>query len=148
MPRSARLDVPDVLQHMMARGIDGYDIFQDERDREAFLERLAAVVEWARADLLAWCLMSNHFHLLIRPRGELLAPIMRRLMTGYAVWHNRRHRIAEQVSTPSQELGRGLAPVSRRHGQARRCSNRFASRSQNFKTCRRAFVPLLSRNHL
>ncbi len=92
MPRSARLDVPGVLQHVMARGIDGYDIFQDERDREAFLERLAAVVEWARAELLAWCLMSNHFHLLMRPRGELLAPIMRRLMTGYAVWHNRRHR--------------------------------------------------------
>ncbi len=92
MPRSARLDVPEVLQHVMARGIDGYDIFQDEGDREAFLERLAAVVEWARADLLAWCLMSNHFHLLMRPRDVLLAPIMRRLMTGYAVWHNRRHR--------------------------------------------------------
>ncbi|WP_025321392.1 transposase [Deferrisoma camini] len=92
MPRSARLDVPGVLQHVMARGIDGYDIFQDEKDRETFLERLAAVVEWARADLLAWCLMSNHFHLLIRPHEVLLAPIMRRLMTGYAVWHNRRHQ--------------------------------------------------------
>ncbi|WP_169709391.1 transposase [Deferrisoma camini] len=68
----------------MARGIDGYAIFRDERDREAFLERLAGVVERARADLLAWCLMSNHFHLLVRPREVLLAPMMRRLMTGYA----------------------------------------------------------------
>ncbi|WP_025321168.1 transposase [Deferrisoma camini] len=91
MPRTARLDVLGVLQHVMARGIDGYAIFQDERDRKAFLERLAGVVEWARADLLAWCLMSNHFHLLVRPREVLLAPMMRRLMTGYAVWHNRRH---------------------------------------------------------
>ena len=61
--------MPDVLQHVMGRGIDGYDIFQDERDREAFLERLAGVVEWAHADLLAWCLMSNHFPESVSPPG-------------------------------------------------------------------------------
>jgi putative transposase len=91
MPRSARLDVPDVLQHVMARGIEGRDIFRDKKDREAFLKRLSDLVTKGNAQLLAWCLMPNHFHLLLRTHGMSLATMMRRLMTGYAVWHNRRH---------------------------------------------------------
>ena len=91
MPRSARLDVPDVLQHVMARGIEGRDIFRDKKDREAFLKRLSDLVTKGNIQLLAWCLMPNHFHLLLRTHGMSLATMMRRLMTGYAVWHNRRH---------------------------------------------------------
>lgn len=91
MPRSARIDVPDVLQHVMARGIEGRDIFRDKKDREAFLKRLSDLVTKGNVQLLAWCLMPNHFHLLLRTHGMSLATMMRRLMTGYAVWHNRRH---------------------------------------------------------
>ncbi len=91
MPRRARLDVPYVLQHVMARGIEGREIFQDSPDRKEFLRRLSEVVAGERAQLFAWCLMPNHYHLLLRPRQLLLSTIMRRLMTGYAVWHNRRH---------------------------------------------------------
>jgi REP element-mobilizing transposase RayT len=91
MPRTARLDVPDVLQHVMARGIEGRDIFHDTKDREAFLKRLSNLVTKGNVQLLAWCLMPNHFHLLLRTHGMSLATMMRRLMTGYAVWHNRRH---------------------------------------------------------
>jgi putative transposase len=91
MPRTARLDVPDVLQHVMARGIEGRDIFRDKKDRQAFLNRLSDLVTKGNVQLLAWCLMPNHFHLLIRTHGMSLATMMRRLMTGYAVWHNRRH---------------------------------------------------------
>jgi putative transposase len=91
MPRTTRLDVPDVLQHVMARGIEGRDIFRDKKDREAFLKRLSDLVTKGNIQLLAWCLMPNHFHLLLRTHGMSLATMMRRLMTGYAVWHNRRH---------------------------------------------------------
>jgi putative transposase len=91
MPRSARLDVPDVLQHVMARGIEGRDIFRDAKDKQAFLKRLSDLVTKGNVQLLAWCLMPNHFHLLLRTHGMSLATMMRRLMTGYAVWHNRRH---------------------------------------------------------
>ncbi len=91
MPRGARLDVLGVVQHVMARGIEGREIFRDERDREAFLKRLAGVVVAGGAELLAWSLMSNHFHLVIRPQKLYLKDLMRRLMTGYAGWHNRRH---------------------------------------------------------
>ena len=91
MPRGARLDVPNVLHHVMARGIEGQDIFRDTRDYNEFLRRLSEVVTEGRVKLFAWCLLSNHFHLLVRPRVMLLSTMMRRLMTGYAVWHNRRH---------------------------------------------------------
>ena len=91
MPRSARLDVPNVLQHVMARGIEGREIFRDKRDREEFLRRLSEVMIKGKGQLFAWSLISNHFHLLLRPRGMPLATMMRRLLTGYAVWHNRRH---------------------------------------------------------
>ena len=91
MPRGARLDVPNVLHHVMARGIEGQDIFRDTRDLSEFLHRLSQVVTEGKVQLFAWCLMPNHFHFLVRPRVMLLSTMMRRLMTGYAVWHNRRH---------------------------------------------------------
>jgi REP element-mobilizing transposase RayT len=75
----------------MARGIEGQDIFRDTRDRNEFLRRLSQVVIEGKIELFAWCLLPNHFHLLVRPRVMLLSTMMRRLMTGYAVWHNRRY---------------------------------------------------------
>jgi REP element-mobilizing transposase RayT len=91
MPRAARLDVLGVVQHVMARGIERRDIFNDAQDREAFLERLANVVTSGGAQLLGWSLLSNHFHLVLRPQKLCLKDLMRRLMTGYAGWYNRRH---------------------------------------------------------
>jgi REP element-mobilizing transposase RayT len=79
------------MHHVMARGIDGTDVFRDRRDYEWFLERLGELVTEAKARLYAWCLMPNHFHLFVRPEALPLAWIMRRLMTGHAVRHNLRH---------------------------------------------------------
>ncbi|CAB5153284.1 hypothetical protein D3OALGB2SA_4938 [Olavius algarvensis associated proteobacterium Delta 3] len=92
MPRQARLDIPGVLQHIMARGIEKRDIFRDHRDRQVFLEKLSTVILEGRAKLYAWALMPNHFHLLLRPLETSMADMMRRLMTGYSVWHNKRHQ--------------------------------------------------------
>jgi putative transposase len=93
MPRQARLDVPGLVHHVMARGIEGRDIFRDDEDRERFLARLAEGVERPGGPrLYAWALMSNHFHLLLRAGEGLLSPMMRRLMTGHAVFYNLRHR--------------------------------------------------------
>lgn len=92
MPRSARLDFLDVVQHVMARGIEGSTIFHNNADRKEFLRRLSDVVIDGQAELFAWSLMSNHYHILLRPRVKSLAAMMRRLNTGYAVWHNREHR--------------------------------------------------------
>lgn len=93
MPRQARLDIPGLIHHVMARGIEGRDIFLDEADRESFLKRLSEVVcRPGGPRLYAWACMSNHFHMLLRPGEDRLSLVMRRLMTGHAVTYNKRHK--------------------------------------------------------
>jgi len=94
MPRQARLDAPGVLQHVMARGIERRKIFWDDKDRSSFLERLAVILEETQTQCYAWTLIPNHFHLLLRTGPTPLSKVMRRLMTGYAVTFNLRHRRA------------------------------------------------------
>lgn len=91
MPRAARLDVPDLLQHVIVRGVNRCGIFVDDKDRQVFLDRLSLLLGETQTECLAWALMSNHFHLLLRPRQNRLAHVMRRLLTGYALYFNRRH---------------------------------------------------------
>lgn len=76
---------------MVARGIEGREIFRDKKEREEFLRWLSEELIKGKGQLFAWSLISNHFHLLLRPRGMPLATMMRCLLTGYAVWYNRRH---------------------------------------------------------
>ena len=94
MPRQARLDAPGVLQHVMARGIERRKIFRDDKDRASFLERLAVILEETQTQCYAWALIPNHFHFLLRTGQTPLSTVMRRLMTGYAVTFNLRHRRA------------------------------------------------------
>jgi putative transposase len=91
MPRSARLDLPGLLQHVMVRGIEKRNIFHEDKDREFFLERLSRLLQETETDCLAWSLMPNHLHLLLRPRRGKLAFLMRRLLTGYALHFNLRY---------------------------------------------------------
>jgi REP element-mobilizing transposase RayT len=91
MPRTARLDMPGVLQHVIVRGIEKRDIFLDDEDREFFVERISALLKETDVRCYAWSLMSNHFHLLLMPTRGALATFMRRLLTGYAVHFNRKH---------------------------------------------------------
>ncbi|MEA1991952.1 MAG: transposase [Thermodesulfobacteriota bacterium] len=92
MPRQARLDAPGLLQHVMARGIERRKIFWDDKDRSSFLERLAVILEKTQTQCYAWALIPNHFHLLLRTGQTPLSKVMRRLMTGYAVTFNKRHK--------------------------------------------------------
>ncbi len=91
MPRQPRLDLPGLLHHVIARGVDQCDIFTDAIDRKAFLARLSTLLVETDTDCFAWSLLSNHFHLVLRPNRERLAGLMRRLQTGHAVSFNRRH---------------------------------------------------------
>lgn len=65
MPRPPRRDFPGAWHHVMNRGADHRDIFEHDADRETFLDSLAEAVERAALEVHAYCLMSNHFHLLI-----------------------------------------------------------------------------------
>jgi len=57
----------------MARGIERTNIFRDDRDREAFVERLGELVAAGGATLYALCLLSHHFHLVLKPGERGLA---------------------------------------------------------------------------
>ena len=92
MPRQPRLDAPGLLQHVMARGIERRKIFLDDKDRTSFLERFAVILDETQTQCYAWALIPNHFHLLLRIGPTPLSKVMRRLMTGYAVTFNKRHK--------------------------------------------------------
>lgn len=93
MPRQARLDVPGLIHHVMARGIEEREIFRLNKERDAFVERLAEMAsEKGGPTVYAWTLMSNHFHLLIRPAEMHLSTLMQRLMTAHAINFNKRHK--------------------------------------------------------
>jgi REP element-mobilizing transposase RayT len=92
MPRSARLDAPGCLHHVIVRGIERRTIFVDDSDRTDLLNRLAALVDRTHVEVLAWALLDNHFHLLLRSASAPLYDVMRCLNTGYAVRFNRRHK--------------------------------------------------------
>jgi putative transposase len=92
MPRQPRLDAPGLVHHVMARGIERREIFRDDRDRTTFVDTLGEVVSDSGARVYAWCLLSNHFHLVLKSGERPLAWIMRRLMTGHAVRYNLRHK--------------------------------------------------------
>ena len=87
MPRQARLDVPGVLQHVIARGIERGNIFREDMDRQRFVARFSALLVETGAECFAWALAPNHFHLL-RTTQPPLSSFMRRLMTGHAVTFN------------------------------------------------------------
>jgi len=91
MPRQARIDAPDAVQHIIVRGIERRRIFRDDADRDAFLVRLGAILRAAATPCYAWALLPNHVHLLLRTGQTPLATVMRELLTGYAVTFNHRH---------------------------------------------------------
>ncbi len=92
MPRIARLDTPGLLHHVMIRGIERRKIFDDDKDRENFIERLSILLPETKTQCYAWSFLSNHAHFLLRSGPAGIAVLMRRLLTGYAVSYNRRHR--------------------------------------------------------
>ena len=91
MPRKARIDAPGALHHIMARGIEGRPIFQNDHDRKDFVKRLAFIIEETETQCLAWALIPNHFHLLLKTGAVPIARLMLRLLTGYAGSYNLRH---------------------------------------------------------
>ncbi len=92
MPRQTRIDAPGALHHIIARGIERRKIFKDNTDRSDFLDRLGKVLSETGTECFAWALIPNHFHILLRTGAVPVANVMLRLLTGYAVAFNLRHK--------------------------------------------------------
>ncbi len=61
MPRQSRIDAPGALHHVMIRGIERREIFQDDKDRDSFLDRLGGILLESSTPCYAWSLLSNHY---------------------------------------------------------------------------------------
>ena len=92
MPRQARIDYPGALHHVIVRGIEGKYILKEEYDKKELYTRLKDVLEKSNLQIYAWSMMSNHFHLAVQTGKTSLSVFMRRLLTGYAVNYNKRHK--------------------------------------------------------
>lgn len=91
MARTPRRRAESDIYHVVARGVGRQIIFEDNVDRRRFLALLKERLTDTEGALLAWCLMDNHFHLLLRIPLEELSKTMRSLQTAYALFFNRRH---------------------------------------------------------
>ena len=67
-------------------------IFFDEGDYKDFLNRLGKLIIETGTKCYAWALMPNHFHLLLKTGDKPISKMMQRLLTGYAITFNRKHR--------------------------------------------------------
>ena len=92
MPRIARVVVPGVLHHVTQRGNNRQDVFLTNRDREEYLDLLRQKARQCGLQVLGYCLMTNHIHLLVRPDyAESLAEVLGRTHFSYAQRFNRDH---------------------------------------------------------
>jgi len=92
MARPLRLEFPGAVYHLTARGNARQGIFEDDGDRRRFLDLLSREVQQQGWRCYAYCLMDNHYHLLVETPDGNLAGGMRRLNGAYTQAFNHRHR--------------------------------------------------------
>ena len=89
--RAARRVSESDIYHVMSRGAGRQLIFEDDEDRERCLSLLGTHLERTPGKMLAWCFMENHLHLLLCIPCDDLSMFMRRFLSDYALYFNRRH---------------------------------------------------------
>ena len=93
MARSPRLFIPDAIYHVYCRTARGEMVFSKPDEAHEFVEVVADIKKLHAFEVLAWCLMGNHYHLVIRTRSIPLWRSMARIQSRVARGHNRRRRI-------------------------------------------------------
>lgn len=93
MARKLRIEYPGAIYHVMNRGDRREPIFKDDKDRQCFLDTLGEACGKTQWQVHAWCLMPNHFHLVVEtPHANLVAG-MKWLLATYTSRFNRRHKL-------------------------------------------------------
>ena len=92
MPRTAREKSNSGIYHIMLRGINKQNIFEEAEDYGKMLELIRGSKELGGVTLYGFCLMSNHVHLLLKEGKEPLETTMKRIGSKYAVWFNTKYQ--------------------------------------------------------
>src|SRR4051794_37118563 len=97
MPRPLRPIAEGLIYHVINRGNNRQDVFRKEADLRAFLQALADLKERRPFELYGYCLLSNHFHLLIRPRESTISRIVQSLLVSHTQRYHKHHRSGGHV---------------------------------------------------
>lgn len=92
MARQLRIEYPDAYYHVTARGNEQKEIFKSEKDRGKFLSYLESAVKRYGAVIHVWCLMSNHYHLLVETPLGNLSQIMQHINGAYTNYFNTKRK--------------------------------------------------------
>lgn len=88
MARPLRIEYPGAYYHVTSRGNEQKDVFKSQKDREKFLSYLESATKRYDALIHAYCLMGNHYHLLLETPAGNLAEIMRHINGAYTTYFN------------------------------------------------------------
>ncbi len=91
MARPLRIEFPGAVYHVTARGDRREPIFVDDQDRDALLNIVGQALARFDAEILAYCLMGNHYHFVLHTRQANLSLLMRQINGVYTQAFNRRH---------------------------------------------------------
>ena len=91
MPRRAREKSSTGIYHVVIRGINRQIIFEDNEDYEIFIQTIREYKEICEYEIYAYCLMSNHIHLLIKEGKEELGIVFRRIGARFVYWYNSKY---------------------------------------------------------
>jgi putative transposase len=92
MPRDARVKSRTGIYHIMLRGANRQEIFHDDEDCIKFLDIIEKYKMKSEVEVYAWCLMSNHIHLLIREGNEDISITMKRIGVSFVWFYNWKYR--------------------------------------------------------
>jgi putative transposase len=93
MAQKLGVEYDGAIYHIMSRGDLHEPIFRDDRDRVRFLDTLAESCEKIDWQVHAWCLMPNHFHLVVETPSPNLVEGMKWFLGTYTGRFNRRHKV-------------------------------------------------------
>jgi putative transposase len=98
MPRLARGLVDGFVYHVINRGNGRQEVFHEDKEYEAFIDLMAEAKTMYEVKVLAYCLMPNHFHMLLQPeKAEDMSKWMQWLMTSHVRKHHRIHKTSGHV---------------------------------------------------
>jgi REP element-mobilizing transposase RayT len=139
MARPTRIEYPGAVYHVICRGNNRQAIYRDDQDRRRYLEKLSYYCQDKKVDLLAYCLLSNHVHLLLETPEGNLSKMMQAFQTSYTVYFNKRHgrtgHVFEQrYKAMLVDKDNYLLQVSR-YIHLNALSAKLAERAQNYRWC-------------
>jgi len=91
MPRQARKKSSCGIYHIMLRGINKQNLFEDNEDRQRFIDTIGYFKAISGYSLYGYCLMDNHVHLLIKETSESISMGIKRISSSFVYWYNQKY---------------------------------------------------------